>query len=62
MSLDLTVTIEGTPRPWWRPLGLRALRCWYRHARKERHGRLFSALSAIIIARLEFRIGSKVIA
>jgi hypothetical protein len=62
VSLNLTVTIEGKPRPWWRPLGLRALRRWYRHSRRERHGRLFSILAALIIARLEFRVGSKVIA
>lgn len=58
----LTVTIEGVKRPWWRPLGLRAVRKWYRHARRERHGRLLSALAALVIARLEFRIDNKRIA
>ncbi len=63
MAINFTVTVEGRPRPWWRPLGLRALRRWYRHSRRERHGRLFSVLAAIIIARIEFRIdGRKLIA
>jgi hypothetical protein len=59
---DLTVTIEGKPRPWWRPLGVRALRRWYRQARRARHGRLFSALIAFLMARLEFRVGKRTIA
>lgn len=54
---DLTVTIEASQRPWWRPLGLRSLRIWYQHARRSRHGRLLSAALALLIARKEFRFG-----
>jgi hypothetical protein len=61
MNADaLTVTIEAKPRPWWRPLSVRALRRWYQEARRgRRHGRLFSAAVALVIARKEFRIADK---
>ena len=61
MNADaLTVTIEAKPRPWWRPLSLRYFRRWYREARRVyRHGRLFSAAVALVVARKEFRIGGK---
>lgn len=59
MNTELSVTLLSTRRPWWRPLGLRALRNWYRHFRRERRGRLFSALGAVVISRLEFRIGGR---
>jgi hypothetical protein len=61
MDLDaLTFTIEARPRRWWWPLRLRALPVWYREARRQ-HGRLFSAVLALLIARLEFSISGKAV-
>lgn len=55
---NLTVEVEARPRPWWRPLGLRSFRRWYREARGS-HGRCLSALSAFTVARYEFFVGAK---
>jgi hypothetical protein len=59
MNADaLTVTLEFRPRPWWRPLGLRAFRRWYREARWS-HGRIVSFVCAFVIARRQAFINDK---
>ena len=60
--MNVTVTMEGRSRPWWRPLGLRSLRRWYRQARRQRHGRLWALAFAFLLARLEFHISGKKVA
>jgi hypothetical protein len=59
---DLTVTITSKPRPWWRPLSLRAARRWYRHMRaySRERSRFFRLLVALYLARREFVVGSSV--